>query len=403
MNFPELEAFHKMISAMKNDAPIRVVKVIAKTEEQYKFFIKKEREYFSEIGFKVMHFDEIHDLSTIRSNCVYFASEVSNVLFITVDISDMACPPSWVETFIKNISLQGENGPLKESELEDAPNFSKLNKYAAQDVNGAIANTLICHFNRTTDLKFSPQDLKWLSAEPAEGSEKEPVAAEPETEMKESETTEPETTEPEATASEATEPEVTRTEATEPEPEATEPKATETEVIRPEATEPANMAARSQMFAAGAPNDPPVPTKKNNVLDSAKDSLSEEENERNWALLHQLIDKHNQCIKIIDDSYNTSFYPIKSTLQECVNKKVFNRQYCRIYMDISNDYTTELYNNLYELDQMVQDFHKSVVRKKLHLGCPNCGSEWDEDLTFLTPGIHEVSCPKCDMSRRIEV
>lgn len=386
MNYPELEAFHKMISAMKNDAPIRVVKVIAKTEEQYKFFIKKEREYFSEIGFKAMHFDEIHDLSAIRSNCVYFTSEVNgNVLFITVDISDMACPPSWVETFIKNISLQGENGPLKESELEDAPNFSKLNKYAAQDVNGAIANTLICHFNRTTDLKFSPQDLKWLSVaaeEPAE--EPEP---EPETEMKEPETTEPETTEPEATA------------------ETTEPEAIEPEVTRSEAPEPAepetNM-ARSQMFA-GAPEEPPVPTKKNNVLDSAKDSLSEEENERNWALLHQLIDKHNQCIKIIDDSYNTGFYPIKSTLQECVNKKVFNRQYCRIYMDISNDYTTELYNNLYELDQMVQDFHKSVVRKKLHLGCPNCGSEWDEDLTFLTPGIHEVSCPKCDMSRRIEV
>lgn len=390
MNYPELEAFHKMISAMKNDAPIRVVKVIAKTEEQYKFFIKKEREYFSEIGFKAMHFDEIHDLSVIRSNCVYFTSEVNgNVLFITVDISDMACPPSWVETFIKNISLQGENGPLKESELEDAPNFSKLNKYAAQDVNGAIANTLICHFNRTTDLKFSPQDLKWLSAaaeEPAE--EPEP---EPETEMKEPETTEPETTEPEATAEvakpEAIEPEVTRSEATEPAPEPAEP---ETNV------------ARSQMFA-GAPEEPPVPTKKNNVLDSAKDSLSEEESERNWALLHQLIDKHNQCIKIIDDSYNTGFYPIKSTLQECVNKKIFNRQYCRIYMDISNDYTTELYNNLYELDQMVQDFHKSVVRKKLHLGCPNCGSEWDEDLTFLTPGIHEVSCPKCDMSRRIEV
>lgn len=394
---PELEAFHKMIFAMKNDAPIRVVKVIAKTEEQYKFFIKKEREYFSEIGFKAMHFDEIHDLSAIRSNCVYFTSEVNgNVLFITVDISDMACPPSWVETFIKNISLQGENGPLKESELEDAPNFSKLNKYAAQDVNGAIANTLICHFNRTTDLKFSPvQDLKWLSAA-AEEPEEEPVAAEPETESEESETiepeataeAEPEATEPEATEPKATEPEVTRTEATEPKSEPAEPEA--------------NMAARSQMFAE-APADPPVPTKKNNVLDSAKDSLSEEENERNWALLHQLIDKHNQCIKIIDDSYNTSFYPIKSTLQECVNKKVFNRQYCRIYMDISNDYTTELYNNLYELDQMVQDFHKSVVRKKLHLGCPNCGSEWDEDLTFLTPGIHEVSCPKCDMSRRIEV
>lgn len=386
MNYPELEAFHKMISAMKNDAPIRVVKVIAKTEEQYKFFIKKEREYFSEIGFKAMHFDEIHDLSAIRSNCVYFTSEVDgNVLFITVDISDMACPPSWVETFIKNISLQGENGPLKESELEDAPNFSKLNKYAAQDVNGAIANTLICHFNRTTDLKFSPQDLKWLSV----------AAEEPAEEPEEPETTRLETTEPEATA--------------EAEPETTEPEATEPEVTRTEATEPksepaepeTNM-ARSQMFA-GAPEEPPVPTKKNNVLDSAKDSLSEEENERNWALLHQLIDKHNQCIKIIDDSYNTGFYPIKSTLQECVNKKVFNRQYCRIYMDISNDYTTELYNNLYELDQMVQDFHKSVVRKKLHLGCPNCGSEWDEDLTFLTPGIHEVSCPKCDMSRRIEV
>lgn len=391
MNFSELEAFHKMISAMKNDAPIRVVKVIAKTEEQYKFFIKKEREYFSEIGFKAMHFDEIHDLSVIRSNCVYFTSEVSNVLFITVDISDMACPPSWVETFIKNISLQGENGPLKESELEDAPNFSKLNKYAAQDVNGAIANTLICHFNRTTDLKFSPiQDLKWLSA--AEEPEEEPVAAEPKTEMKEPETTEPEATEPEPEPEaepKATEPEVTRTEAIEPEAEPAEPEA--------------NMATRSQMFAGAPTEDPPVPTKKNNVLDSAKDSLSEEENERNWALLNQLIDKHNQCIKIIDDSYNTGFYPIKSTLQECVNKKVFNRQYCRIYMDISNDYTTELYNNLYELDQMVQDFHKSVVRKKLHLGCPNCGSEWDEDLTFLTPGIHEVSCPKCDMSRRIEV
>lgn len=383
MNYPELEAFHKMISAMKNDAPIRVVKVIAKTEEQYKFFIKKEREYFSEIGFKAMHFDEIHDLSVIRSNCVYFTSEVNgNVLFITVDISDMACPPSWVETFIKNISLQGENGPLKESELEDAPNFSKLNEYAAQNVNGAIANTLICHFNRTTDLKFSPQDLKWLSAAAEEPEPEEPE--EPKTEPEE-----PETTESEVTKPETTEPEAIESETTEPEAEPTEPEA--------------NMAARSQMFATGAPEDPPAPTKKNNVLDSAKDSLSEEENERNWALLHQLIDKHNQCIKIIDDSYNTGFYPIKSTLQECVNKKVFNRQYCRIYMDISNDYTTELYNNLYELDQMVQDFHKSVVRKKLHLGCPNCGSEWDEDLTFLTPGIHEVSCPKCDMSRRIEV
>lgn len=374
MNYPELEAFHKMISAMKNDAPIRVVKVIAKTEEQYKFFIKKEREYFSEIGFKAMHFDEIHDLSVIRSNCVYFTSEVNgNVLFITVDISDMACPPSWVEIFIKNISLQGENGPLKESELEDAPYFSKLNEYAAKNVNGAIANTLICHFNRTTDLKFSPQDLKWLSAAAEEPEPEEPEA--PKTEPEEPETTEPEATEPEVTA--------------------------EAEPVKPEPE--ANMAARSQMFATGAPEDPPAPTKKNNALDSAKDSLSEEENERNWALLHQLIDKHNQCIKIIDDSYNTGFYPIKSTLQECVNKKVFNRQYCRIYMDISNDYTTELYNNLYELDQMVQDFHKSIVRKKLHLGCPNCGSEWDEDLTFLTPGIHEVSCPKCDMSRRIEV
>lgn len=363
MNYPELEAFHKMISAMKNDAPIRVVKVIAKTEEQYKFFIKKEREYFSEIGFKVMHFDEIHDLSVIRSNCVYFASEVSNVLFITVDISDMACPPSWVETFIKNISLQGENGPLKESELEDAPNFSKLNKYAAQDVNSAIANTLICHFNRTTDLKFSPQDLKWLS------TAEEPVV------------------EPEESA----------------EPEMKEPEAAAEVIAEAEPVKPEPAAEATTQFATGVPEDPPAPTKKNNVLDSAKDSLSEEENERNWALLHQLIDKHNQCIKIIDDSYNTGFYPIKSTLQECVNKKVFNRQYCRIYMDISNDYTTELYNNLYELDQMVQDFHKSVVRKKLHLGCPGCGNEWDEDLTFLTPGIHEVSCPKCDMSRRIEV
>ena len=69
---------------------------------------------------------------------------------------------------------------------------------------------------------------------------------------------------------------------------------------------------------------------------------------------------------------------------------------------MSNDVTTDIYAALYELDEKTKEFHEGLIHQSITLGCPLCGKDWEEDITFLKKGIHYVECPNCYCERGFE-
>jgi len=133
--------------------------------------------------------------------------------------------------------------------------------------------------------------------------------------------------------------------------------------------------------------------KKPNLI--VKEELTEDEERNNKRLLEDLRDLYKTTIIYINETCNSQYRGILNKMQEAVDKNVYKQQFTKMYLDISEDTSSELYRRLYEVDIATQKFHKSVVHQIRHLGCFNCGTNWDEDITFLAKGPHKVHCPKC--------
>lgn len=133
--------------------------------------------------------------------------------------------------------------------------------------------------------------------------------------------------------------------------------------------------------------------KKPNLI--VKEELTEDEERNNKRLLEDLRDLYKTTIIYINETCNSQYRGILNKMQEAVDKNVYKQQFTKMYLDISEDTSSELYRRLYDVDIATQKFHKSVVHQIKHLGCFNCGTNWDEDITFLVKGPHKVHCPKC--------
>jgi len=151
-------------------------------------------------------------------------------------------------------------------------------------------------------------------------------------------------------------------------------------------------------------NEPPAP-----VLKEKKDAnliikkhLTKEEDERNWELLNELRKQYEKTIEYITSTCNSQWTNIKNTMIDTLKTNQFKTQWCSMYMEISNDYSTELYERLYNLDIATNEFQKQVVHQVVKMGCAFCANEWEEDITFLAPGPHFVECPQCFMERGFE-
>ncbi len=126
-----------------------------------------------------------------------------------------------------------------------------------------------------------------------------------------------------------------------------------------------------------------------------KEDLTDEEIKKNDEMLSDLRALYKSSIIFMEKTCNSQYRLIINKMQDAIDTNVFKNQFTKMYLEISDDTSTELYQKLYDVDVATKKFQKDVVHQIRHIGCFNCGNEWDEDITFLSKGPHTVRCPKC--------
>lgn len=145
----------------------------------------------------------------------------------------------------------------------------------------------------------------------------------------------------------------------------------------------------------------PAPVKVKKILFQSKEKLSDEDKKSNAEFLHNIRSKYEETLQFVRDLHSPQFTVFINLLNEALNGNKYTKQWCPIYLDLTDDLTTDLYAKLYELDQITAEFNKKLIHQVMHLGCPFCANEWDEDVTFIDTGMHYTRCPKCGNERPI--
>lgn len=153
----------------------------------------------------------------------------------------------------------------------------------------------------------------------------------------------------------------------------------------------------------GNPVPVPVKTPKAQEIHGLiKEMITKEEDDRNYELLEALKSEYRAVHGYIYSLRNSKWKIIMNRMQDAIDSNDLSQQYCPMYLSISDDITTELYAKLYDLDGKTKQFQESIVRMIVPFGCPHCGKEWKEDVTFLPPGAHFIECPECRGTRGYE-
>lgn len=160
----------------------------------------------------------------------------------------------------------------------------------------------------------------------------------------------------------------------------------------------------NKMVYAAEEKKPPKPEVKKTENDMVvKNTITAEENARNIAMLKDIENQYMDARNLIDQMSDSRYRILGNKLADTMKDKTYGKtQWARQYLDVSDDVATELYAKLYNLDRQTKKFCKEVVHQVEHMGCPMCGKEWDEDVTFLRPGIHYILCPNCNAERPYE-
>lgn len=127
----------------------------------------------------------------------------------------------------------------------------------------------------------------------------------------------------------------------------------------------------------------------------SKSELTPEEIANNEQLLSEIRALYKNTLQFMREMHNSQFKNIINMMQDELDNNTFKTQFTSTYLKISEDTGTELYSRLYDVDVATQKFHKSVIHQIRHIACFNCGTEWDEEITFLKKGPHSVRCPHC--------
>lgn len=131
--------------------------------------------------------------------------------------------------------------------------------------------------------------------------------------------------------------------------------------------------------------------------------LSMEEKEFNEILVSEMKVLYEEVIKLVDDTHNSLLLPVKNKCIESLKTNLFKPVLCSLYLNASDDLSSPLYKKLYDTDIKAENYESTLNHYKIRLGCPICGNEWDEELTFKNKGLNTIFCPKCNASRLIDV
>lgn len=393
---PELRAFHKMLETAKRPPVFAIHLEGSEREKQY--VVTKETDALKELGIETEYVDELEPEVTYGGT-VYFVDAVApGTLALTIDcgFAKDALLPKVLQEFLEKTNLDIEDP----ESIMDLPMYQSLVDRCGQDLGSTVVSTVLCHYSKHNDNTWHDDDLDWINSKAeakAESgsveveSEAEPVKQAPvhhrlaNTPVKETPVEKP-TVKP----------------ASHVEPKRVESRAVESVEEDVPAETPAQPARR--VVKKNDETDVPVPeTVEEDKDGTEKGVLTEEEKAKNAKLLSELKAEYQKVIDMIDDGYDTIFRPVQKKLKECVDTNTFNTQFCPLYLEFSSDVSSDLYAELYDLDEQTRTFREQVVHHIEHFGCPMCGTEWDEDLTFAPTGINTIHCPKCGAERPFEV
>ena len=168
-------------------------------------------------------------------------------------------------------------------------------------------------------------------------------------------------------------------------------------------TDPGQAEAKeSETEAEENPEGPPAPVKVKKITFKSKETLTEEDKKSNAELLHNIRSQYEETLRFIKNTHSPQYTLFVNLITEALESNKYTKQWCPMYLEISDDLTTEVYARLYELDHITADFNKKLIHQVMHIGCPFCANEWDEDVTFIGFGVHYTRCPKCANERPFE-
>jgi len=378
----EIIAFHNMILAMEGKEPPIFVVQLSGTKEEKDYVYEKEREFVTQAGYDAEYKKDISETLSFSGTIIFCDHAPKDTLIFPIDctFAENELIPAWVKDFIAKTHFTGIIG----KDLMNDPRFSDLKQSYDHDPIGTITKTILTHFKTGKGAAFLSSDLNWL---------------EQENDQKKTENDNTNVTTAEQEVKQETEIDTkVETETTK----ADEPKVSSSVTVQ----EVQNVTQDVQnVLKESATPEPPKPDA---VAEAPKkkiekETLTPEEEAENESLLADLVADYKNAIQSVRDTRNPGFRIIEKKLNECINKNEFNTQFCRIYMEISNDYSTALYAALYALDNKTKEFREKITHRIAHFGCPQCGNEWDEDLTFRPKGLCEITCPKCGQGRMFEV
>jgi len=413
----EIIAFHNMILSMEGKEPPLFVVQLSGTEEEKDYVYEKEREFVTQAGYDAKYKKDISETLSFSGTIIFCDHAPKDTLIFPIDctFAENELVPAWVKDFIAKTHFTGVAG----KDLMNDPRFSDLKQSYDHDPIGTITKTILTHFKTGKGAAFLSSDLNWLEQEndqkKTESDDTNVTTAEQEAKQKTELDTKVET---ETTKTD--EPKVTETIEAKSESEVEQNDSGEektSDFVTDSAKEPKVSSSVTVQEVQNVTQDvqnvskesaTPEPPKPDTVAEAPKkkiekETLTPEEEAENESLLADLVADYKNAIQSVRDTRNPGFRIIEKKLNECINKNEFNTQFCRIYMEISNDYSTALYAALYALDNKTKEFREKITHRVAHFGCPQCGNEWDEDLTFRPKGLCEITCPKCGQGRMFEV
>lgn len=402
---PELAVYNKVFIKRSGKGLFSHI-VFTGPDECVASVIEKEKEFFNENNIYVVIANNKITMSEAEGTVVIHRYGCAHTRANTFDVSSYK--DFIVDDLFKRFDLDSshidKDKLFKEYELKDL------------DQDELVNNVLLNHYAHFDDDVLREADFAWIKDKTEVHAKNSPSVDDFEDMVnseQEKDTAAVKESEKDATVVKVSEDDTTvKDTATVKKPEknnvtATEPERDTTAVKEPRknspvATEPEQEVTEPDEEEENTVPKPTVPIAKKNDGYNIKDSLTEEEAARNAELLSGLVVEYKNTIDYITELKNARWNIMLNKMKDCVKNSTFNQQWCVLYLNMSDDTANELYSRLYELDEKTKKFHKEIVHQVEHLHCPICEKDSDEDITFLSKGLHFIECPHCYAKRPIE-
>ena len=380
----ELATINRLAEVRKMSLPIRTI-VLNGTEDEVSYVIEQEEALFPG---KVIFNDMSLNGNVPRSDAIYFYDKtVDNipVKYLEVDITGI-CKSNIVKRFINDLHLK--NAGI----IERLFDLDALTTLLEMDYEGLLMKVLMNNMENSTNGTFSIDDLKDESPLRANIV----VSEKDNTNNKDSVETTPST-------EKSTERVPSQVRASIAGMKIPGRKTPEKEELNKEEKQPEKAVPTTEKVPAEEDIVPkPTVKKETHVGGEMKGELTEDEKHNNEKLLQDLQENYRRVSTFIKDSKDNRFRAIAKQMDDAVATNVYKTQWCPLYLEVSDDTSSDIYAELYHLDIKTLEFNKKVVRQSVHLGCAFCGNEWDEDVTFKPAGVFFTECPECRTERPFE-